>query len=95
MYAIEGLIKLRSHSSLPSDSIQVDWIYVRYKDLIENDLSNSIRLQAKGLREVVVELALYCYGGANSAANKITSALFYSLSRRQQCHTSWARHIDG
>ena len=48
-YAIEGLIKLRSHYSLPSDSIQVDWIYAGYKDLVENDLSNSRRLQAKGL----------------------------------------------
>ena len=76
--AIEGLIELRSHYSLPSDSIQVDWIYARYKDIIENDLSNSRRLQAKGLHEVVAGLAQYCYGRVNSATNKMTSALFYS-----------------
>ena len=68
MCAIEGLTKLCSQYSLASDSIQLDWIYAGYKDLIENDLNNSRRLQAKGLHEIVAGMAQYCYGGVNSAA---------------------------
>ena len=92
---IERLIKLSSHYSLPSDRIQVDWIYAGHEDLIENDLSNSRRRQSKGLHELVAGLAQYCYGGINSAACKVTSAWFYSLSRCQRHHISWARHLDG
>ena len=54
-----------------------------YKDLIKNDLSNSRRLQANGVHEVVAGLVQYCYGEVNSAACKMTSTLFYSYSKRQ------------